>query len=109
MHQEYSSSVSPFQAKTGTPVWAILDKKPYEFFEIHQALQKSLRSCSMILGRENILEKKSSASATAENWYVSKHYTGRPGHFRTKNDESFNQDCSLNRPFRKSDQTKENQ
>jgi hypothetical protein len=105
MHQVYSSSVSPFQAKTGTPVAAMLHKIQDQVFEIHQALRNP-RSSSMILGRENILEQIASAYQLKNG--VSKHYTGGPGHFRTENDESFDQDCSLNRPLKiKSDKKKQ--
>lgn len=55
MHHRYSSSVSPFQAKTGTPVAAIL------FLGIKQNVNSGMddyvRGCRMVLSGKNVLNK----------------------------------------------------
>jgi len=55
MHHEYSSSVSPFHAKTGTPVAAIL----FQINEDETTLLRIIyiRGSCMVLSRENVLNK----------------------------------------------------
>lgn len=56
MHHKYSSSVSPFQAKTGTPVAAMLEnrERPSGVTEKTQ----SIRGGSMILSGEDVLKQR---------------------------------------------------
>ena len=54
MHQTYSSSVSPFQAKTGTPVAAMLIHAVRNVVENEQL--RKLRRSGMILSGKDILK-----------------------------------------------------
>jgi hypothetical protein len=58
IHHVYSSSVSPFQAKTGTPVAAMLyDLRDYYKASDHMRKLNSRRS-SVVLGGEDVLQEK---------------------------------------------------
>lgn len=55
IHHRYSSSVSPFQAKTGTPVAAILFLDIE--WDVNSGIVDYVRSCRMVLSGKNVLNK----------------------------------------------------